>query len=255
MAWQTPKTDWGPADAVRDVDFNRIEGNILELRKSQPIDSSIYLYVATTGSDTTGDGTEAKPYATIQKAIDTLPWSLNSYNVNIFIAGGTYNGGVDISDIVHGTVSFANQSSQDVVINGGFQVSGCSAVQIVGFNKLTVNGRMWLLDTQMFHCSANTVEIVDDIFGEALSVNNSNATFGGTVSTKTLSYGSGIIVGTGTQLFVETAVIQTGTGTGIKADYGGLVAYGQATNNAVTKLATMRGGRIYSGAQANIPSY
>jgi microcystin-dependent protein len=28
MAWQTPKTDWTPADGVTDADLNRIEGNL-----------------------------------------------------------------------------------------------------------------------------------------------------------------------------------------------------------------------------------
>lgn len=28
MAWQTPKTDWTPADGVADADLNRIEGNL-----------------------------------------------------------------------------------------------------------------------------------------------------------------------------------------------------------------------------------
>lgn len=31
MAWQTPKTNWAAADGVRNTDFNRIEGNTLEL--------------------------------------------------------------------------------------------------------------------------------------------------------------------------------------------------------------------------------
>lgn len=31
MAWQTPKTDWTAQDGVRTSDFNRIEGNTLEL--------------------------------------------------------------------------------------------------------------------------------------------------------------------------------------------------------------------------------
>lgn len=31
MAWQTPKTDWVAGDGTTDTDYNRIEGNILEL--------------------------------------------------------------------------------------------------------------------------------------------------------------------------------------------------------------------------------
>lgn len=35
MAWQTPKTNWTPADGVADADFNRIEGNIQELQNTK----------------------------------------------------------------------------------------------------------------------------------------------------------------------------------------------------------------------------
>ena len=31
MAWQTPKTDWDASDSPVETDFNRIEGNTLEL--------------------------------------------------------------------------------------------------------------------------------------------------------------------------------------------------------------------------------
>ena len=38
MAWQTPKTNWNDKDAVKPSDMNRIEGNILELKKAATID-------------------------------------------------------------------------------------------------------------------------------------------------------------------------------------------------------------------------
>lgn len=38
MAWQEPKTNWNDKDAVRPSDMNRIEGNILELKKAATID-------------------------------------------------------------------------------------------------------------------------------------------------------------------------------------------------------------------------
>ena len=61
MAWQTPKTDWAAADGVRDSDFNRIESNILELYNTSAARANKTIYVATTGSDATGDGSSAAP--------------------------------------------------------------------------------------------------------------------------------------------------------------------------------------------------
>jgi hypothetical protein len=45
MAWQTPKTDWKPADGVSDFDMNRIEGNTLQLRDDLD-KSAITVYTA-----------------------------------------------------------------------------------------------------------------------------------------------------------------------------------------------------------------
>ena len=49
---------------------------------------SVDVYVATDGSDETGDGTEANPFATIEKALDTAATALNA---NVYIKPGTYN--------------------------------------------------------------------------------------------------------------------------------------------------------------------
>lgn len=41
MAWLAPKTNWTPADGVADVDYNRMEGNDLDLKNTK-LDSSAY---------------------------------------------------------------------------------------------------------------------------------------------------------------------------------------------------------------------
>lgn len=56
-------------------------------------------YVATTGSDSNNDGlTSGNPFATIQKAWDTLATiDFNGYDVTIQLAAGTYTGGLNMS--------------------------------------------------------------------------------------------------------------------------------------------------------------
>ena len=58
---------------------------------------SVTIYVATTGDDDTGDGSEAHPYATIQKAVNTVP-AENTVPTTILIADGAYNVFLDSSD-------------------------------------------------------------------------------------------------------------------------------------------------------------
>jgi hypothetical protein len=52
--------------------------------------SAMEIYVATTGSDTTGDGSSGSPYATITKAYEQIPYKL-TYPVQIKISAGTYS--------------------------------------------------------------------------------------------------------------------------------------------------------------------
>lgn len=61
------------------------------IEDTKPLDADITLYVATTGSDITGDGTSTKPFKTIQYAIDILPRDFGGYNVQIVVIAGTYD--------------------------------------------------------------------------------------------------------------------------------------------------------------------
>jgi hypothetical protein len=61
------------------------------------------IYVATTGSDTTGDGTSGLPYASVGKALSVLPKTIDSV-YTIDVADGTYtgstNGIIEVDDFV-----------------------------------------------------------------------------------------------------------------------------------------------------------
>jgi hypothetical protein len=72
-------------------------------------------YVATTGSDTTGDGTPAKPYKTIQYAINALPKNLGGFTATINVANGTYVENLYIYDYTDGTIIIKSQSYTDTV--------------------------------------------------------------------------------------------------------------------------------------------
>uniref|UniRef100_A0A6M3JPJ2 Uncharacterized protein n=1 Tax=viral metagenome TaxID=1070528 RepID=A0A6M3JPJ2_9ZZZZ len=54
-------------------------------------EASLHLYVETTGSDVTGDGSVGNPYATTQKAVGALPDALNN-DCYIHVGAGTYTG-------------------------------------------------------------------------------------------------------------------------------------------------------------------
>ena len=69
------------------------------------------LYVATTGCDTTGDGTSAKPFSTIQKALDSLPKNLGGYIVTISVSAGTY-AGFNVKGYRNGYIKIAGSANK-----------------------------------------------------------------------------------------------------------------------------------------------
>ena len=87
------------------------------------ITSSLNLYVATTGSDTTGDGTSGNPWATPNKAVE---WLSNKFiaginTVVINIADGTYNGLERMNMRPTGAVSLVGNISTPANVTLNFQ--------------------------------------------------------------------------------------------------------------------------------------
>lgn len=87
-------------------------GKIITFMKNiKPLETDMTVYVATTGSDTTGDGSSLKPFKTIQHAIDTLPKNLGDFRASIFISDGTYDEDVQIVGFCSGEIFIASLSS------------------------------------------------------------------------------------------------------------------------------------------------
>ena len=106
------------------------------------------IYVSTTGRDDTGNGSESSPYATIQKAIDSLPKNLGGNNVTINVASGTYNA-VSDSPIIsatkfyNGMLDIRGPSRSDkAVLNGNISLYECNATVRVLFLK-AVGTDLW----------------------------------------------------------------------------------------------------------------
>lgn len=87
------------------------------------LDRDVTVYVSTTGSDDTGNGSSANPYKTIQKAVDMCPPICNPYRYNIVISNGSYLGanivGKDICLMTTSTSPEVYVTSSIVVTRGG----------------------------------------------------------------------------------------------------------------------------------------
>jgi hypothetical protein len=67
--------------------WTTVDGVTMTLQDTVIIHQIVTIYVATDGNDTTGDGSQENPFATIQKAIDTA-----TYGCTVIVRSGTYTG-------------------------------------------------------------------------------------------------------------------------------------------------------------------
>lgn len=244
MAWQNPKTDWGAADGVRDTDFNRIEGNLLELYTTDAARADVTIYVSTSGSDS-GEGSSGSPYATISKALSVLPKNLNGKNIIVNIAAGTYaddilvdgfNNGVLILK-ASGSVSvrslLVRNATLRVEINSFTVTTGVAGAGIIAYD----NG-----------CIIFTGDVVTQSSTQGIVANSGSIQVSGTARISNVNTG---ISATNNGNVFAFAVTGSGIGTGMIASNGGVIAYGTFSATISTAIsATTTGGRINTGSQS-----
>lgn len=252
MAWQTPKTNWGAPDGVRDTDMNRIEGNILHLYTTDAVRNTIVVYVSASGSDTSGLGTSAAPYKTINKALSVIPKNLNGMSVSINIAAGTYSESVDILNFYGGTIALTGAPDVAVTVGG---LRAINSVCTVSNITLTVNsasatavtsgtgacitlGRPITIQSNTYGIQCND----GGVFIAKQTVSISNASIAVYATTQGRVH-IGTLAGTGGALLFA-------------ADDGGQISYGAVTHTGHSALySTLSGGRVYTGAQPSPAMY
>ncbi|MTK05709.1 MAG: hypothetical protein F8N38_01285 [Hungatella sp.] len=122
----------------------RFFGKVLTfLRNIRPLTGDVNIYVSTTGSDTTGDGTSAKPFKTIQHAVDTVPKDLNGYAATINVSAGSYPEVVIIAAFYSGTLFLSSDTNGTIAgtcMVNTIRVRYSSAmIYINGFNCIDAN--------------------------------------------------------------------------------------------------------------------
>lgn len=121
----------------------RFFGKVLMFLKNiRPLTENINIYVSTTGSDTTGDGTSIKPFRTIQYAIDTIPKDLCGHTVRIYVANGTYSEVVNIIGFNNGEFRLYSGGGTEVLSDNckvdriSIRYNTCMVV-VAGFSIMT----------------------------------------------------------------------------------------------------------------------
>lgn len=226
--------------------------------KAYALTADATVYVATTGNDVTGDGTNTAPYATIQKAIDSLPKWLDGYTATIDIAEGTYEGRVLIAGFQGGKLVLG-VAGRAVTVRG-IQVKASSNVVI---NVAEIMRTASVTGTLLYVQDNSNVRI-----GGRLAVDGQGAAITGVMAENHSSISvvgeailivrncgyNAVLATTGSRIALY-GVAGAGSGTALRAEYGAVITYTSRSISATTDNVTVGGGRIYTGAQSSIPTY
>ncbi len=248
-------------DMVR-ADAPRVEGTpvnkMLLDSKTDRLTAGVTVYVATTGNDSTGDGTSAAPFKTIQKAINELPKDLNGNHAIIDIADGTYNERVTVDGFNGGRLTIG-VNDRTVIVRG---VTVMSSVG-VRLNISNITYSETYDGTLLYADFGSNVTIIRPLTlrGETAAVSGIAAARGSMINAPSmtvalLSCGAAAVLATsGSQILLGTVEGNGNTSYGLRAEMGGMISYSAKNLTATGGDLTVSGGRIYSGAQTNIPVY
>lgn len=205
------------------------------------------IYVATTGSDSTGDGSISKPYATIQKAVDMCTSVPSKFINTISIGTGSFVGATISNKFVR--LISANNDNPTIT----------TTLNLINSN-LTFDSAFTFLTSSGYGMSTMASTVIFNATGCVFSgVNGVSANDSSKISTKwnvnvtfincTYAIQSNYL----SEVFIYVIKGSSNT-TGLRCD-GGIIKYNVNTMTATTLTATMSGGRIYTGAQTSIPNY
>lgn len=129
-------TDAPPDITAINGNFDTIDSELASLN-AKVLSANTTIYAATTGNDSSGNGTQALPFKTINKALSVIPKNLNGYTATIDIGSGTYSEVVSISNFYGGTLIVGNSSVTTTV--KGINIDNSSIV-ILRINKINTQG-------------------------------------------------------------------------------------------------------------------
>lgn len=209
----------------------------------------LMLYVSTSGNDNSGDGTEDKPFATIQHAIDSVPKNLNGRVITINIASGTYSEDVVVSGFHGGSLrlTFATvtiktfSAYESNVIMAGTALTLTASGNTYGFHVHRGSNVICQLPVTIIGSTTGLFVGYGSRFAGRNTITINSCTYA--VSTSYAAY------------FYAVTLEGSKNNNGIQAAAG--IASIGSINSAMasTLYVTLAGGRIYTGAQASVPSY
>ena len=243
---------WERADSptVEGTPLNAATLNAMQAENG--LSANAELFIAKGGSDVTGNGTQASPFASFTKALSSLPKNLNGHDVYLHVGDGVYAETVVVSYFFGGTI---------VLRSGTFTISG---LQILNCTVL-IDGASVTIEGY----GQTTYGLTVQGYGKFRSVNNmiiSNTGIGIHVSN-----GSFVEMQAVTATINSTQIALHANG-GSTCSMGAITGVGNENGIDVSGAATVSflsndigvrgtlysadvGGRIFAGPQVSAPQY
>lgn len=214
------------------------------------------VYVSSSGSDSLGDGSSANPYATITKALSTLPKNLNGFDATIYCATGTYNEDVVVSGFFGGNVIFNGASGTSVTLKSLTAIGSAdvtiSSTLSVGISGTTGTAGIVVQQARLLCFSSRIMVTAAQATGVYVA-RNGYAQFAELLINNTT--GVAVQATSGATVFINTLSGANNTGIAIQSGNGAKVAFNTKPIAAGATFLTMYGGRIYTGSQTDTPNY
>lgn len=228
--------------------------NLNAMQEAAGLSDNKTVYVSTVGSDSVGDGSEANPYATINKALSTIPKNLNGYAARVRVAAGTYSGSVSVKDFGNGSLYIYGNSGDAVTITGAFEVINVGVLEISNLSITLQNSMLSVVGSNVrvfspFGASGSQYGVYANhgsylMLLSTVTVNNAGASASSIAVTATNN----------SNVYVESLLGDNMVA--FAATRGATCSYGtDGSTSSTAKFFTERGGRIYTGAQTDVPNY
>lgn len=231
--------------------INGIATFVSELESAGYIKGNTTIYVSPSGNDASGDGSEGYPFKTIQHAVDSISKDLANRDITIDIATGTYSEEILVSGFYGGVlkIKFGSETTiGNITINDSCVILQGTSLTIAASGK---QYGIYCNRGANVICQITRLTIIGAVYGiYALYGSTFSELYTTTIKSCTYAVAA-----------LRASTIYLGTLDGEKNNNGiqssGAIVYATTITStmASTLYATLNGGRIYTGAQANATSY
>lgn len=207
------------------------------------------IYVAASGNDASGDGTENNPFASIQHAIDSISKNINNKTISIVVSSGTYAEDLKIAGFYGGMLQiyFNGVTINSLMIDG----TNCS---LLG-TSLSI-GKSTSLNPFYIRNGAHVIcEVPLTITGGFVGFRAYNGSIFIANQSVTINTALDALVAENASIVYLQSLYGAGSENGVYSDASFITIGYLASNIANTQYVTEAGGRIYMNAQTNIPNY